>query len=520
MTSSSSASVPPATAAGVALARGSLVGGLALIASNLRGLFTLLIARLLGGAALGTFGVAWAVADLASKFGTLGLDYRTPALVAACEARGDRAGSREVLRRSLRLAASASLMVAVVGMALVSAASHLTLLPPASVRPGVLIFLAVPGLVLYRVSNGLSRGMKVMHHDIWSRGLAETLGSTVALLALVALGAAGSAPPLAAAIGTLISGIVALRLARSVFQDGPRSTNRPAQPGLLRESLPVAAYDFLNVALMRLDVVMLGLFIGRAPGVTIQTVGVYTAAVEIAGGLRKVSQVFTPIFIPVVAEQLAAGHRRDAERSYAYIARWMLAVLLPAVAVLSFAGAALLRLFGPGFEQGATWVGITAAACALNAFVGLGETILLVTRPRWNVINTTVAAIAAVVLNGWLIPIYGPLGAAFGMLLPYALQGVLRGVEISTLLGWELPWKALARPWMVAAIALGPALLGRVFITGVTGGLVASAVFLVVYVAAWLVLGLEPADRAVLERLRHRGNAQAASGGSDQNKPS
>jgi O-antigen/teichoic acid export membrane protein len=148
---------------------------------------------------------------------------------------------------------------------------------------------------------------------------------------------------------------------------------------------------------------------------------------------------------------------------------------------------------------------VTAAACALNAFVSLGEIILMVERPSLNVINTSAAFIVAVALNLVLIPKFGPFGAALGMLAPYAIQGVLRGFEISRLLGWRWPWKALARPWTAALAGLPPALACRFLIAGVGGELAAGVVYVLGYLFAWWAIGLEPTDRAVLASLRERG---------------
>lgn len=488
---------------GTALARGAALNTLALVASNLRGLFTLLIARLLGDAALGTFGVAWAVVDLASKGGTLGLDYRLTALIAATEAKGERATSHHLFREASRVCVVAGLAVAVVGASLAAASTRLTAVQPDLAWTIAVLFLAVPGLSVYRVSNAASRGMRALRHDIYSRGLTESLVSAGALLVLACLGVGVSAAALAAVAGALASGTVAWRLARRLFAPGPPTGVR-AQRGWLRDSMPVAAYDFLNSAIMRLDVILLGLFIGRAPEVTLQTVGIYAAAVEIAGGLRKVSQAFTPIFTPVLAEHLAAGRVREAEESYAYVARWMLAILLPAVAVIALSGGAVLSVFGPSFRRGAPWLTLAAAACALNAFVGLGETILLVARPRWNMVNAAVACLAALILNVWLIPRYGPLGAAIGMLAPYVLQGVLRGVAVVRVLDWQWPWRPLRRPWLAALVALPLGLLVRTVASGLGAEIGAGALYVLAYACAWYRLGLEPADRAILERLRKR----------------
>ena len=83
---------------------------------------------------------------------------------------------------------------------------------------------------------------------------------------------------------------------------------------------------------------MLGYFVGRAPGVTLATVGVYSAVIGTANGLRKVNQAFNPIFAPVVAGMTATGDHEIAAATYARLAEWMLWILLPLVAVMSLAG--------------------------------------------------------------------------------------------------------------------------------------------------------------------------------------
>ena len=92
---------------GATLARGAFFNALAFLASRLRGIFILLVARLLGSAVLGTFVLAWAVTDIVSKFATLGLDFSTMAFVARSEARGDRAASRRIMNAALLLALGA-----------------------------------------------------------------------------------------------------------------------------------------------------------------------------------------------------------------------------------------------------------------------------------------------------------------------------------------------------------------------------------------------------------------------------
>jgi O-antigen/teichoic acid export membrane protein len=498
---------PHHAAHGAALARGAFFNTLAFLASNLRGIFIFLIARLLGSAALGTFGLAWAATDVVSKIATLGFDTTATAFVA----QSDPATGRWLMRFMLVTSMAVSLLIALAALPLAIVLGPALGLRPELARAAGVLMLALPGITLYRVSTALSRGRGAMHHDIYTRGFTESLGTAAALLVALAAGAGSLAPEVAAIIGTGASGIVAYGLARRLFPPvshvSETTVAGPTAGVLIRHSAPVALYTLLNIAIMQIDVVMLGMYVGRAPNVTLETLGIYAGAVGVAGGLRKVNQAFTPIFTPFVAAQMGRGAIREAEITYGYLARWMLAILLPAVVVLALSGDAIMRIFGPGFPVGGPWVAIVGAACALNAFVGLGELVLMVKRPSLNLLNSAIAISATIGLNVILIPSLGPLGAAIGMLVPYALQGILRGAEISWLFKWRWPFAAMVKPWIAAGVALVPGLVVRILTSSLAGHLAASVVYLMAYLVMWRVIGLDASDRAVFSQLRRRPDA-------------
>src|SRR5216110_2642178 len=88
---------------GVELKRGAFLNTIAMLASNFRGIFTFLVARLLGPAALGIFSVAWSTTDILSKIGVLGLDNTIITFIARAEAAGDRASSHALFRLAVFL---------------------------------------------------------------------------------------------------------------------------------------------------------------------------------------------------------------------------------------------------------------------------------------------------------------------------------------------------------------------------------------------------------------------------------
>ena len=504
---------------GAELARGAFVNTLAMVASNFRGVFTFLVARLLGRATLGIFTIAWATTDLLSKIGVFGLDNSLTTFIARAEASGDRDRSRSLFRIAVWVSVSLSVVVAAMTVAVARGLGSRFGQPPEVIAALTIVIWAMPGLALYKVGTAASRGMKVMRHDVYSRGLTETIGTTLAFLVVIALGARASAPEIAAIGGTLAAGLVAVRLAASLFSGTSRgrarsvpfqADNTNAAATLVAYAAPIAGYDLLNTVIMNLDLVLLGLFIGRASGVTLVSVGVYAAAVDVASGLRKISQLFNPIFAPVVAAMAAGTDDARAVATFAQLRRWTLAILMPLVAVLTLGGEALLSIYGPGFRDGRLWLGIVALACATNAFVSLGEVVIMVRRPRLNLLNSSVTCIVAIGANLWLIPRFGITGAAIGILLPYVVQGILRDVELRYLFGWPSDWHELRRPVAAAAAAAVPAVGCRVMLAGIPGQLAGVAVFLAVYAGVWWLFGLDPGDRAIVDSLTGRAVALRA----------
>jgi O-antigen/teichoic acid export membrane protein len=252
---------------GSELKRGMFFNAIALLASNFRGVFTFLIARLLGAASLGTFLVAWATTDILSKIGMFGLDNAIVPFIARAEADGDRARSRAFYHLAVGLAVGQSALVAGLVILVIQFTGGWMKLDRQLIGVLSVLLCALPGVNLYRICTAVSRAMKVMKHDIWSRGLTEPTVSTIAFLGTVALGWKTYGAAIAAILGTGASGIVALALASSLFRSAPSTRGviayRVEARRLLTYSASISGYDLINALIVRLDVVMLGCFVGQ-----------------------------------------------------------------------------------------------------------------------------------------------------------------------------------------------------------------------------------------------------------------
>src|SRR5438046_5761901 len=186
---------------GVELKRGAILNTIAMLASNFRGIFTFLVARLLGPAALGIFSVAWSATDVLSKIGVLGLDNAIITFIARSEAVGDHARSRALFRVAVVLGVAQSSVVAALAMAAIRLFRDRLHLQPEMASALVVVMCAMPGLALYRISTSVSRGMEVMRHDIFSRGMTEPIATTLAFLIVFIIGLKTFARYLARIIG-------------------------------------------------------------------------------------------------------------------------------------------------------------------------------------------------------------------------------------------------------------------------------------------------------------------------------
>jgi len=133
---------------GVELKRGAFLNTIAMLASNFRGIFTFLVARMLGPAALGVFSVAWSTTDILSKIGVLGLDNAIITFIARSEAVGNHARSRTLFRVAVVLGVAQSAVVAVLAIAAIRLFHHRLHLQPEMASALAVVLCAMPGLAL------------------------------------------------------------------------------------------------------------------------------------------------------------------------------------------------------------------------------------------------------------------------------------------------------------------------------------------------------------------------------------
>jgi O-antigen/teichoic acid export membrane protein len=233
-----------------------------------------------------------------------------------------------------------------------------------------------------------------------------TLGPA-ALLALTPLRSYGLAVPylFGSLLGFALSLFYFLRAFPSSGKEWSGSAKVPRD--MIRFSLPLASTDFAMSLAYRIDILLLGRFVG------LQAVEVYSVIVMIANTLKSVRQSFDGIMLSVFSRGKSRTPTEAQVRHFNY-ANWIVLTLqLPFLPLAMLFGAELLGLVSPLYAQGYTVLAIviffnlwsTPGSFSGQFVTGMGRTTLIP-------LAQAAFFLTSLCLNLLLIPRFGLTGAA------------------------------------------------------------------------------------------------------------
>lgn len=224
-----------------------------------------------------------------------------------------------------------------------------------------------------------------------------------------------------------------VRAARSIYQ--MRSWAASAAPLLL--------IGGLSVVNGRTDVIMLSLLKGPAAA------GVYQASARGAELVIFALVVINLVIQPTLSRLHAQSDLEQLQSVVTSAARVAFAVAMPiTLAFAIFGGAVLSRVFGPAYAAGALPLAILSVSQTVSAGMGsVGQILNMTGFERLAARGAAASALANVLLNLMLIPLWGTSGAAVATGVSLVLWNVVLGRYVRRRLG-------------VAPSMLGPSRLG------------------------------------------------------------
>ena len=270
---------------------------------------------------------------------------------------------------------------------------------------------------------------------------------------------------------------------------------------LLSISLPVAFVAVAYVLLNYVDRLMLGYFREATD------VGIYNAAAFFAAQMPLFLNAILPIFSPIVADLHNKDRYPEIERLYKTVTRWILIATLPLFLLFLFFPTHIMGIFGAEYEVGSVALTILSVAFLIGAGTGpCGQILHMTGKQNIDVFNNVALIIVNVLLNLWLIPPYGLLGAAVATAIGLVLLNTVRFLEVYQLYKMTPYERSALKPISAAIITALVTLIFQHFAPmpfylqmGVTVGIYGFGV---------LRFGLEAEDKLLLSNLMARMNKE------------
>jgi O-antigen/teichoic acid export membrane protein len=172
---------------------------------------------------------------------------------------------------------------------------------------------------------------------------------------------------------------------------------------------PRALTSVIQMAMQRLDIVLVGALAGAAPA------AVYAAATRfiVVGqmGNNAISMAAQPGLAVAIGQEDRAGTNDIYQTSTA----WLMALTWPLYLTLILFGDTFLNVFGGGYAAGADVVLLLSVAMLVATGFGMVDMLLsMAGHTSWNLGNAVFALVVQIGVDLVLIPTHGVVGAAIG----------------------------------------------------------------------------------------------------------
>lgn len=190
-------------------------------------------------------------------------------------------------------------------------------------------------------------------------------------------------------------------------------------------SLPRALVNVTQMAMQRLDVVLVGMIAGLPQAAIYAAASRFIALGSVAANSIGLSTQ------PLIREKLALGETKPARQLYSTATTWLMLLSWPIFLTLITSGHLLLRVFGPGYTEGALALALVAAAMLVATACGTVDAVLMMAgKSSWTLANILVGFAVNLSIDLMLIPRLGFLGAAIGWAVAILIVNLLPLIQL------------------------------------------------------------------------------------------
>ncbi len=376
------------------------------------------LARVLGPAEFGIYGLVTTVSLLAVTVAQLGTPQLAVRELSVRSARGDWAGVKAILYRF-----GAATMLAATALGVLALAVAWFVVPPRHMIYVLQAVLLTASMSITALAASELRGLGAL-----VKGQAMDILVRPGLTFLIVLAIVVAARPLSAEaalwiqIGvTLLAAIVSLLWLRRALPPEARAVPASAELHWLRAALPLGAVDVLRQLDGAYGVILVGWL---ASGVELGVFRVAVACVVLAAMPVTILHI---ILAPSVSRLNEFGEKAELQRLLSWTAAALVGVMVPITLAAWLIGRPLIS-FVFGAPYAGAWLALFLLTCAqlVNGLFGMGPILLAMCGGERQLIRIYAVAVGAAIVAAIPMTIaWGSAGAAAAPIISAALIGLL-----------------------------------------------------------------------------------------------
>lgn len=404
------------------VAKGATIVFIGLLAGKILGTVNqVILARFMGPEDYGRFNIVLSVVTIVFSISSFGMMGSLPRFIPYNLKLGRRDKARSVVDFSALFVFSANILAAAIVFVFSGRIARDIFNDPQLEILLRVFSVGIPVIAVNRVAIGIIRGFKSAKYDALLFKIGTRVINILVFLVFVAFGYRLYGAVIAFIIGALITSIIAIWLVKKkVFPDYSECSRVPVAGEIMKFTWPLALTGLMFIVLSKTDMMLLGYFLSS------KEVGIYTPAIMIARLMLFISMAFKYMFLPVVSEFFSHGDMDGLKSLYQSVSKWIMLTVLPMTIYFVVFPSGILRiLYGREYTEGNVALIILAVGVSINLLQGTSGNILIGGGyTKLNFLAEFFTAVANVILNIILIPVYGILGAAIATSISYLLRNV------------------------------------------------------------------------------------------------
>ena len=289
------------------------------------------------------------------------------------------------------------------------------------------VAIALPFSVLREIFFNTFISFEKVQYEVYTKSLIENISKIILTVLFIFLGWKIMGISVAYTLSIIISFFAALYLLKTkIFsQIEGKVSAFMINKELILYSLPLLLSNFIFSLMLWTDTLMIGYFLPESQ------VGIYNAALPTAFLISMVPTALFTLFVPILIEIYTKKENENFKIVYKTVTKWVLLLNLVLLSTFFlFSKEILSILFGQEYAIASTSLIILSFGYFIGYFIGASQSVLLVfKKTKLILLNTVIMIIGNVVLNFYLIPIYGINGAAIATAFIFIIRAIFLTIE-------------------------------------------------------------------------------------------